>query len=96
MDDQREPALQVGGIPQRAALRVLMVDRQDRRVFADAPLRESQLVERSPVLVIPNADRAATDRTIVLTYVSCGSMGPWRSGPDPGIWSSGSANFWAL
>ena len=40
-----------------------------RGVVADARLVRGQLVERSPVLVIPHADRAAVDRTVVFTYV---------------------------
>lgn len=43
--------------------------RRGRGVVADAPLRQGQLLERSPVLVIPHADRAAADRSIVFTYV---------------------------
>ena len=40
-----------------------------RGVVAEADIEEGELVERSPVLVIPAADRAAADATIVFTYV---------------------------
>jgi hypothetical protein len=40
-----------------------------RGVVADARLVRGQLVERSPVLVIPHTDRAVIDDTVVFTYV---------------------------
>ena len=54
---------------QRAPLRIAGMGRRGRGVIADAPLAHGQLVERSPVLVIPAKDRAAVDGTIVFTYV---------------------------
>jgi hypothetical protein len=54
---------------QRAPLRIAHLGRRGRGVVVDAPIRRGQLVERSPVLVIPDGDRAATDGTVVLTYV---------------------------
>ena len=54
---------------QRLPLRIASVGRRGRGVFADAPIAKGDLVERSPVLVIPAVDRAATDATVVFTYV---------------------------
>ena len=54
---------------QRAPMRVAAMGKRGRGVVADARLAQGQLVERSPVLVIPHLDRAATDGTIVFTYV---------------------------
>ncbi len=50
-------------------LRIATVGGRGRGVVADAPIMKGDLVERSPVLVIPAADRVATDATIVFTYV---------------------------
>jgi hypothetical protein len=54
---------------QRAPLRIAALGRRGRGVVAEARIGRGQLVERSPVLVIPQADRAATDGTVVFTYV---------------------------
>jgi hypothetical protein len=69
MDDgeRREP-LRVHG-SQRALIRIAMMGNRGRGVVADAHIGRGQLVERSPVLIIPQADRAATDGTVVFTYV---------------------------
>ena len=64
---RREP-LQVHG-SQRAPLRVAHLGRRGRGVVAERRIEPGELVERSPVLVIPHADRAAVDRTVVFTYV---------------------------
>jgi hypothetical protein len=40
-----------------------------RGVIAIAPIRKGELIERSPVLLIPGKDRAQVDPTIVFTYV---------------------------
>src|SRR5215203_2890454 len=53
----------------RVPLRIATLGRRGRGVLADAPIGRGELVERSPVLVIPHVDRAATDGTIVFTYV---------------------------
>ena len=53
----------------RVPLRIATMGRRGRGVLADAPIGKGELVERSPVLVIPPHDRAATDGTIVFTYV---------------------------
>ncbi len=54
---------------QRVPLRITEMGRRGRGVVADARISRGQLVERSPVLVIPSTDRAAVDGTIVFTYV---------------------------
>lgn len=54
---------------QRLPLRIESAGHRGRGVFADAPITKGDLVERSPVLIIPAADRAAIDATIVFTYV---------------------------
>jgi SET domain-containing protein len=54
---------------QRVPLRIATMGERGRGVVADAPIATGQLVERSPVLVIPDRDRAAADGTIVFTYV---------------------------
>jgi uncharacterized protein len=54
---------------QRTPLRIAQVGRRGRGVVADRRIEPGELVERSPVLVIPHADRAAVDGTIVFTYV---------------------------
>jgi uncharacterized protein len=66
-ENRREPLLIHGS--QRMPMRVAAMGKRGRGVVADACLKQGQLVERSPVLVIPHVDRAATDDTIVFTYV---------------------------
>ena len=53
----------------RVPLRIATMGQRGRSVVADAPIGKGVLVERSPVLVIPHHDRAATDAAIVFTYV---------------------------
>ena len=53
----------------RVPLRIATLGRRGRGVIADAPIGKGELVERSPVLVIPPQDRAAVDATVVFTYV---------------------------
>lgn len=66
-EHQRKTLLVKGS--QRAPLRIAAMGTRGRGVVADARLESGQLVERSPVLVIPHADRAAIDDTVVFTYV---------------------------
>lgn len=54
---------------QRLKLRIANRGTRGRGVVADTPIAAGDLVERSPVLIIPDADRDATDDTIVFTYV---------------------------
>ena len=68
MDGGGGKPLRVDG-SQRAPLRVAPMGRRGRGVVADRRIEPGELVERSPMLVIPHADRAAVDRTVVFTYV---------------------------
>jgi uncharacterized protein len=54
---------------QRLPLRIGQFGARGRGVVADRGIRAGELVERSPVLVIPHGDRPATDGSIVFTYV---------------------------
>ncbi len=54
---------------QRLPLRISTFGARGRGVVADQMIGRGELVERSPVLVIPDIDRAAVDGTIVFTYV---------------------------
>lgn len=54
---------------QHAPLRVAYRGARGRGVLADGDIAAGQLIERSPVLVIPATDRDAVDRTIIFTYV---------------------------
>lgn len=53
----------------RVPLRVVNMGERGRGVVADRPIEPGELIERSPVLVIPASDRIASDGTIVFTYV---------------------------
>ena len=64
---QREPLRVYGS--QRAPLRIAHLGRRGRGVVAERRIEPGELVERSPVLVIPHADRAAADPTVVFTYM---------------------------
>ena len=68
MDQGHREPLQVRGA-QRAPLRIMQMGRRGRGVVAERRIGPGELVERSPVLAIPHADRAAVDPTIVFTYV---------------------------
>jgi SET domain-containing protein len=54
---------------QRLPLRIETRGARGRGVVADAAIAPGQLIERSPVLIIPEKDRVAADGTIVFTYV---------------------------
>lgn len=68
MDQGRLEPIQVHG-SQRAPLRIARMGRRGRGVVAERRIEAGKLVERSPVLIIPHADRAAVDRTVVFTYL---------------------------
>jgi hypothetical protein len=68
MDQGRRRPIQVHGA-QRAPVRIAQMGRRGRGVVAGRRIEPGELVERSPVLIIPHADRAAVDPTIVFTYV---------------------------
>ncbi len=53
----------------RAPLRVAVRGSRGRGVLAAGFISAGELVERSPVLIIPHRDRQATDSTIIFTYV---------------------------
>ncbi len=55
--------------PSRAAITITDFGARGRGVVALTDLEAGQLIERSPVLVIPPGDRAAVDSTTVFTYV---------------------------
>ncbi len=67
-DRGRRGPLEVHG-SRRVPLRVAHMGRRGRGVVAERRIGQGELVERSPVLVIPHADRAAVDPTVVFTYV---------------------------
>ncbi len=54
---------------QRAPLTIAVFRRRGRGVVAGRRIEAGELIERSPVLVIPARDRIATDATVVFTYV---------------------------
>lgn len=54
---------------QRGALRIESRGARGRGVVTEAAIAAGALIERSPVLIIPEPDRAAADGTIVFTYV---------------------------
>jgi SET domain-containing protein len=69
MNDPTQPSLFPMHSLMRAPLRVVEMGRRGRGVVADAPLRCGELIERSPVLLIPDSDRSRTDGTVIFTYV---------------------------
>lgn len=58
-----------GTSDQRKLLRVADLGPKGRGVVAAQDIKQGELIERSPVLIIPHKDRAAVDPTIVFTYV---------------------------
>lgn len=59
-----------GSNDERKLLRVVdLGDRKGRGVVAMQDIKKGELIERSPVLIIPNKDRAAVDPTVIFTYV---------------------------
>lgn len=64
----------LGGQPdvrssQRIPLRIEARGARGRGVVAGRAIEPGELIERSPVLVIPDQDRATIDQTVVFTYV---------------------------
>jgi uncharacterized protein len=53
----------------RAPLRVAHLGRRGRGVVADRQIEEGELVERSPVVIIPHKDRDVVDATHVGNYI---------------------------
>jgi uncharacterized protein len=56
-------------ITSRGLLAVADFDARGRGVVALKDLKSGQLVERSPVLIIPESDRSIIDGTVIFTYV---------------------------
>jgi SET domain-containing protein len=54
---------------QRLALRVVELGRRGRGVVAERAIEAGELVERSPVIIIPEAERGAVDRTKIGNYI---------------------------
>lgn len=53
----------------RKLLQVHDLGKKGRGVVAAEDIRKGDLIERSPVLIIPHEDRPAIDKTIIFTYV---------------------------
>lgn len=68
MKPLQDPPLQIHS-SQRVSLAIADMGRRGRGVVAAQRIEKGDLVERSPVLIIPGPDRAAADGTIVFTYV---------------------------
>jgi hypothetical protein len=58
-----------GTSDQRKLLRVADFGPKGRGVVAEQEIRKGELIERSPVLIIPPKDRGSVDPTIIFTYV---------------------------
>lgn len=63
----REPVIVHSGA--RVPLRIVSLGARGRGVVAEREIAGGELVERAPVLVIPEADRAAVDPTNVGNYI---------------------------
>lgn len=53
----------------RVPLAVCDFGKRGRGIVALEDLERGQLIERSPVLIIPSHERATLDRTVIFTYV---------------------------
>jgi SET domain-containing protein len=53
----------------RAPLAIVNFTDRGRGIVAVEDIEPGRLVERSPVLIIPSADRHAVDKTVIFTYV---------------------------
>lgn len=58
-----------GTSDQRKQLRVVDMGAKGRGVVAAQDIPKGELIERSPVLVIPHAERAVVDPSIIFTYI---------------------------
>ncbi len=54
---------------QRKLLKVVNFDGKGRGVIAMEDIKKGEMIERSPVLVLPEGDRPNTDESILFTYV---------------------------
>lgn len=53
----------------RKKVKIVDFNGKGRGIVAAEAIRKGELIERSPVLVIPEADRAKTDESVLFTYV---------------------------
>ena len=53
----------------RAPLRVASLCGRGRGIVADQPIRQGDIVERAPVLIIPESDRAAVDASSLGNHI---------------------------
>jgi SET domain-containing protein len=53
----------------RSDIEIRQVGSRGRGIFARSTIEQGQLVERSPVLIIPDEQRMMADTTILFTYV---------------------------
>jgi SET domain-containing protein len=53
----------------RKKVKIVDFGGKGRGIVAAEPIKKGELIERSPVLVIPECDRAKTDESILFTYV---------------------------
>lgn len=54
---------------QRAPLRIVEFETRGRGVVADRPIATGELIERAPVILVPQEDRRAVDATHVGSYI---------------------------
>lgn len=55
--------------PDRAPIEIKDFGERGRGIVAAVDLQKGQLIERSPVLIIPSEQRATVDDSIIFTYV---------------------------
>lgn len=53
----------------RKKIKVVHFEGKGRGIVAAEPIKKGDLIERSPVLIIPENDRHKTDESILFTYV---------------------------
>ncbi|CAA6604384.1 Lysine methyltransferase [Rhodospirillaceae bacterium LM-1] len=53
----------------RKKVRIVVFEGRGRGIVAAEPIKKGELIERSPVLVIPETDRHKIDESILFTYV---------------------------
>lgn len=56
-------------LPTRGPIEIVEFGARGRGIVASKKIEAGQLIERSPVLIIPPAQRAVVDETIIFTYV---------------------------
>lgn len=53
----------------RKKLKIVEYEGKGRGIVAAEPIKKGELIERAPVLIIPEQDRAKTDESVLFTYV---------------------------